>query len=45
MLNPKKEIDIPKNWYQELQISKGLNQEIIEEIIFEEGSYKGRFRW
>lgn len=39
----KKEIDIPKNWYQELQISKGLNQEIIEEIIFEEGSYKGRF--
>ena len=39
----KTEIDIPKNWYQELQISKGLNQEIIEEIIFHQGSYKGRF--
>lgn len=37
------ETDIPEDWYQKFQKSKGLNQEILEEIIFDDGSYKGNF--
>ncbi len=35
--------NIPEDWYQEFQKTKGLDHQILEEIIFDNGLYKGNF--